>query len=81
MAGYFSAPLINALLVLNFSLYICNCVRRLHLESDGLPRESLDEYLHLFNRDTFFYMDTFDASRTAFKQDSMALRMIVSWTP
>ncbi len=34
-------------LVLDFRFYIINCVRRLHLESDSLSREGLDEYLHL----------------------------------
>jgi hypothetical protein len=36
----------DTLLVLDLRLHIINCVRRLHLQSDGLPREGLDEYLH-----------------------------------
>ena len=36
------------LLVLNFGLDIVDGVGRLHLEGDRLPREGLDEDLHLF---------------------------------
>merc|ERR1719351_475653 len=36
----------NSLLVLDLSLDILNCVRGLHLKSDGLAGEGLDEDLH-----------------------------------
>ena len=36
----------NALLVLNLGLDIVNAIRRLHLEGDGLTRQSLDEDLN-----------------------------------
>merc|ERR1711899_26753 len=36
----------NALLVLNFGLYIFNGVRGLNLEGDGLASQGLDENLH-----------------------------------
>ena len=34
----------NALLVLNFRLYIVNSVGRFHLKSDGLSSQGLDNY-------------------------------------
>ena len=37
----------DALLVLDLGLDIVDGVGRLHLEGDGLPREGLDENLHL----------------------------------
>ncbi|KAL0535173.1 hypothetical protein IC582_029497 [Cucumis melo] len=36
----------NAFLVLNLSLHVVNCVRRLNLQGDGLPGESFDKNLH-----------------------------------
>merc|ERR550514_2707704 len=36
----------NALLVLNLLLHVVDRVAGLHVERDGLARESLDEYLH-----------------------------------
>jgi hypothetical protein len=36
----------NALLVLNFGLYIVDCVRRLDLQGDHLAGKGLDENLH-----------------------------------
>ena len=36
----------NSFLVLNLRLDVIDGVRRLHLQSDGLPREGLDEDLH-----------------------------------
>jgi len=37
----------DSLLILDFGLDIVDGVRRLHLKGDGLPREGLDEDLHL----------------------------------
>ena len=36
----------NSLLVLNLRFDIIDCVRRLDLESNGLPRQCLDKNLH-----------------------------------
>ena len=36
----------NAFLVLNFRLYIIDCIRRFDLKSDGLSGEGLDKDLH-----------------------------------
>ena len=36
----------HTLLVLNFSLYILNSVRRLHIQCDGLACKSFDKDLH-----------------------------------
>ena len=53
-AGYFSAPLIDALLILNLRLDDGNCVTGLHLQCDGLAREGLYENLHLVNVRDYF---------------------------
>ena len=42
----------SPLLVLNLGLDIVDSVGRLHLKGDGLPREGLDEDLHLHVRST-----------------------------
>jgi hypothetical protein len=36
----------NSLLVLNLLLHVFNGVRRLHIQSDGLPGQSLHKNLH-----------------------------------
>ena len=36
----------DSFLILNLGLDIVNCVRGFHIESDGLPRQSLNENLH-----------------------------------
>ena len=48
LAGEDEALLVrrDALLVLDLLLHVLDRVRRLHVESDGLARESLDEDLH-----------------------------------
>lgn len=45
-AGYFSAPLVDALFVLNLRLDVCNSVTGFHLEGNCLAREGLYENLH-----------------------------------
>ena len=48
LAGEDEALLVggDALLVLNLLLHVLDCVRRLHVESDGLPGQGLHEDLH-----------------------------------
>ena len=48
----------NALFVLNFLFNVLDGIRRLHIESDGLPSECLHKYLHpLMSTDIILYID------------------------
>jgi len=54
-AGYFSAPLLNALLILNLRLDVCNRIARFNLHGYSLSGESLYKNLHFSFRSSRLY--------------------------